>query len=84
MKNYFEEIKKKLGDSIKLDKIEIIDNSYKHTNHKSFIPGKFHLHIIIKSNYLNSLSKIDAHRLIMQILGEDIKTKIHAIEITIE
>ena len=46
MKNYFEEIKKKLVDSIKLDKIEIIDNSYKHTNHKSFIPGKFHLHII--------------------------------------
>ena len=34
MKNYFEEIKKKLGDSIKLDKIEIIDNSYKHINHK--------------------------------------------------
>ena len=45
MKNYFEEIKKKLVDSIKLDKIEIIDNSHKHTNHKSFIPGKFHLQL---------------------------------------
>ena len=84
MKNYFEEIKKKLINSIKSDKIEIIDNSHKHTKHKSFIPGKFHLHIIIKSNYLNSMSQVDAHRLIMQILREDIKTKIHAIEITIE
>tara|TARA_X000001036_G_scaffold388879_1_gene385485 strand:- start:5503 stop:5757 length:255 start_codon:yes stop_codon:yes gene_type:complete len=84
MKNYFEEIKKKLNDSIKLDKIEIIDNSHKHTKHKFFIPGKFHLHIIIKSNYLNTLPKIDAHKLIMQTLKEDIKTKIHAIEITIE
>ena len=43
MKNYFDEIKKKLEDKIKLEKIEIVDNSYKHKNHKFFSPQKYHL-----------------------------------------
>ena len=51
MKNYFEEIKKKLKNNIQIDNIEIIDNSHKHIKHKFFTPGKFHLHIIIKSKH---------------------------------
>jgi len=84
MKNYFEEIKKKLKNNIQIDNIEIIDNSHKHIKHKFFTPGKFHLHIVIKSKHLNSLSKVNAQRLIMNILKEDLKTKIHALEISIE
>ena len=34
MKNYFEEIKKKLSKKIKLENLEIIDNSHKHKTHK--------------------------------------------------
>ena len=56
MKNYFEEIKKKLNDNIKIEKIEIIDNSHKHRSHKSFVPGKYHLHLKINFIYLNSIT----------------------------
>ena len=84
MKNYFDEIKKKLEDKIKLEKIEIVDNSYKHKNHKFFSPQKYHLQLKIKSVYLNSISRINAQKIIMKVLEQDLKTKIHALEINIE
>ena len=84
MKNYFKEIENKIKDNIKLEKIEIIDNSYKHKGHKFFSPEKFHLHLKIKSLYLTSISRINAQKIIMRLLKEDLKKKIHALEISIE
>ena len=84
MNNYFIEIEKKLREKIKFEKLEIVDNSHKHKNHKSFLPGKLHLHLKIKSYYLNSISRINAQKMIMQILKDDLKTKIHALEISID
>ena len=48
MKNYFEEICKKLNNAIVIEHIEIVDNSHKHKGHKSFSPEKFHLQLKIK------------------------------------
>ena len=75
MKNYFDEIKTKIQKKIEIENIEIIDNSYKHVRHKSFSPDKFHLELKIKSSYLQSISRINAHKLIMKILSEDLKIK---------
>tara|TARA_Y100001958_G_C21177089_1_gene507670 strand:+ start:132 stop:389 length:258 start_codon:yes stop_codon:yes gene_type:complete len=83
MKNYFEEIRKKLNDNIKFEDLIIVDNSHLHKKHKSFSPEKFHLHLKFRSKQLNSISRINAQRLIMQILKDDLKTKIHALEISI-
>ncbi|MFL2876134.1 MAG: BolA family protein [Candidatus Pelagibacter sp.] len=84
MKNYFDQIKKKINNEIDIENVEIIDNSYKHKGHKSFSPEKFHLHLKVKSTYLSTLSRIKAQKMIMKILSEDLKTKIHALEITIK
>ncbi len=84
MKNYFEDICKKLNNEIEIEDIEIVDNSYKHKGHKSFSPEKFHLHLKIKSLYLNSISRVNAQKMIMKILQKDLNTKIHALEISIE
>ena len=84
MKNYFKEIENKLRQHIKLEKLEIVDNSKKHRGHKFFSPEKLHLHLKIKSLYLNSISRINAQKMVMKILNDDLKTKIHALEISIE
>tara|TARA_Y100000591_G_scaffold315181_1_gene322505 strand:+ start:188 stop:445 length:258 start_codon:yes stop_codon:yes gene_type:complete len=84
MKNYFDEIIKKLKNEIKIEHLNIIDNSHKHKKHKFFSAEKFHLHLKIKSTYLNSISRIEAQKKIMKILKKDLKTKIHALEISIE
>ena len=84
MENYLENIKKKLENKINFEKIEIINNTEKHKNHKFFTKEKYHLHLKVKSLYLSSLTKLSAHKLIMKILKEDLKNKIHALEISID
>ena len=84
MKNYFEEIEKKLKKNIKLESLEIVDNSHLHKGHKFFSSEKYHLHLKIKSLYLKSMSRINAQKMIMRLLKDELKTKIHALEISIE
>ena len=84
MNNFFEDIISKLKKEIEIEQIEIVDNSHKHVKHKSFSPDKFHLHLKIKSLYLSTLSRVSAHKMIMKILSNELKTKIHALEISIE
>jgi BolA protein len=84
MKNYFDEIKTKLIREIEIEDIEIVNNSHKHKGHKFYSPEKFHLLLKIKSIYLSSLSRVNAQKMIMKVLSGDLKTKIHALEISIE
>tara|TARA_B100001094_G_scaffold275430_1_gene282971 strand:+ start:53 stop:310 length:258 start_codon:yes stop_codon:yes gene_type:complete len=84
MKNYFDEIKSKLKKQVEIEELVLVDNSHKHKGHKFFSPEKFHLHLKVKSLYLNSISRVNAQKIIMKILEEDLKNKIHALEISIE
>ena len=84
MKNYLKYIEKKLQQQINFESLEIIDNSAKHKGHKFFSEEKYHLHLKIKSLYLKSISRINAQKLIMNTLKDDLKNKIHAIEISID
>ena len=83
MENYLKNIEKKLRNKINIEKLEIIDNSYKHEGHKFFSKDKYHLHLKIESLYLKSLTRINAQKLVMNVLKDDFKKKIHALEITI-
>ena len=84
MNNFFEAIIVKLKKEIEIEQIEIVDNSHKHVKHKSFSPDKFHLHLKIKSLYLNSLSRVTAQKKVMNVLKNELSNKIHALEISIE
>ncbi len=84
MENYFINLEKKIKKNISFEKLEIIDNSYKHVGHKFFSKNKYHLHLKIKSTQLTSMSRIDAQKLVMKTLKEDLKKKIHALEISID
>ena len=79
-----EEIKKKIYEKIKPKNIILIDNSNLHKKHKSFDSNKFHFKIIIESDKLKKMHKIDAHKKIFSILKEEMKNKIHALEIEIK
>ena len=83
MKNYFDQICEKLKKKIAIEEIEVVDNSHKHKGHKFFSDEKFHLNLKIKSVYLNNLTRVNAQKEIMEILKDDLKTKIHALEINI-
>ena len=84
MNNYLKKIEEKLTSSIEFEKLEIVDNSKKHSKHKFFSPEKLHLHLKIKSSNLDKLPRVEAQKRIMKILKEDFKTKIHSLQISIE
>ncbi len=83
MKSLIETIKEKIRNNIQVSKIEIIDNTHIHKRHKSFNKSKLHLKIMIESDFLKSFNKVDSHKKIISLLKDEIKTKIHSLEIKI-
>ena len=83
MTSFFDQIKEKINKKINPENIILIDNSSFHTKHKSFNSNKFHLKIVIKSTKLKNMDKITAHKEIFSILKNEMKNKIHALEIEI-
>ena len=83
MMNFFDKIKEKINKKINPESLIIIDNSNLHVKHKSYDSNKLHLKIIIKSEKLKNMNKIIAHKEIFSILKNEMKNKIHALEIEI-
>mgnify|MGYP001326080816 CR=1 FL=1 len=83
MNDFLEDLRKKIVSEINPEGISVIDNSQLHSKHKSFDKNKFHIKLILKSDKLNKMNKIEAHKKIFSILSEEIKNKLHAIEIKI-
>ena len=84
MNDFLKFIENKIKKNIKVERILIVDNSSKHKKHKSFDSEKYHLSLEIESIYLKSLNRIKAQREIMSILSKEMKTKIHALEISVK
>ena len=76
-------VKIKIIDSNYIENIEVEDKTFLHKKHQSFKKDKFHLKIIIESEQLKSLNKVQAHQRVMNILKDEIKEKIHALELKI-
>ena len=76
-------VKKKLTDQIDIKSIEIEDKSFLHKNHAGNQEGRYHLKIILISNELKVLSRIESNKRIYKILDNELKEYIHSIQILI-
>ena len=56
----------------------------KHEGHASFENQMYHLTLEIESKVLKKMNRIEAQRLIMKVLKDDLKNRIHALEIRIK
>ena len=81
---FLEKLKAKINQKLNPEQILLIDNSSLHAKHKSFDSNKFHLKLIIKSAKLRKIEKVNAHRVIFSILKDEMKNKIHSLEIEIK
>ena len=66
-------IKKKINKNILIENISIEDKSFLHKNHTGNDKNKYHLKLVIKSNELRKMKKIESTRKIYSILEEEIK-----------
>ena len=76
-------VKKKLLEQINIQSINIEDKSFLHKNHKGNEEGKYHLKIIIVSEELKKMNKIESNKKIYKILDKELKEFIHSIQILI-
>jgi BolA family transcriptional regulator, general stress-responsive regulator len=74
-------VKNKLEAKIVIQDIKIEDKTFLHKNHKSHQDGRFHLKLIINSNELSKISRIDSTKKIYNILDLELKDHIHSIQI---
>ena len=81
---FFDTVKEKINKKINPENIILIDNSHLHRKHKSFDANKFHLKIIVKSKKLKNMNRVMAHKEIFNILKDEMRKKIHALEIEIQ
>ena len=76
-------IKKKLNKNIDCDNIKVEDKTFLHKNHKTHEKNKFHIKVIITSDYLKRKNKIESNKEIYKILEDELKNNIHSIQILI-
>ena len=76
-------VKNKLLNQINIESINIEDKSFLHKNHKGNQEGKYHLKLIIVSEELKKMNKIESNRKIHKILDHELKEFIHSIQILI-
>ena len=76
-------VKKKIKLKVSCEDIVIEDKTFLHKSHKQFEKNKFHIKLILKSNKLKELNKIESTKLIYKILDFELKNYIHSIQILI-
>ena len=76
-------VKNKLHNNIVCDNIEVEDKTFLHKSHASNDKNKFHIKLIITSDYLKKKNKIESTKEIYKILEKELKYNIHSIQILI-
>jgi BolA family transcriptional regulator, general stress-responsive regulator len=73
----------KLKVALATDAIELIDNSWQHAGHVGNIHGGSHLAIRIVAQQFEGMGAMARHRLVRQLLADEMKERIHALELTL-
>ncbi len=77
-------VKNKINKNIICDKIEVEDKTFLHKNHISHDKNKFHIKLIITSDYLKKKNKIQSTKEVYKILDKELKHNIHSIQLLIK
>ncbi len=77
-------VKNKLNKNIICDNIEVEDKTFLHKSHKSHDKNKFHIKLIITSDYLKKKNKVESTKDIYKILKKELEENIHSIQILIK
>jgi len=78
--NVILKIETKLREKINVLNLNLIDESYKHRNHKKDTSGGHYKLLIVSDDFVD-MTLIKRHQLIYDILSEMIKVDIHALSI---
>lgn len=80
-KKISEIITKKLQDALAPEVLTVVDDSAKHAGHVE-AGSETHFRIKVISKKFDGMTQLQRHRLVYDILDEEIKTRVHALALT--
>lgn len=81
--NKIDIIKQRLTDAFEPTHLEVIDESDQHIGHAGHQGGGRHFAVVIASDKLKGLSRVDAHRKIYALFTDLMPHEIHALRIQV-
>ena len=75
--------KKKITKDIICESLKIEDKSFLHKNHIGNDNTKFHIKLLIQSQQLKEMGRVESNKKIYKILNDEISTSIHSLQILI-
>jgi BolA protein len=76
-----EKIRRRLITAFHPEELEISDESHLHVGHEGAKDGKGHFRVRIVADQFAGLKPVQCHRLIYMVVGDLMKTDIHALNI---
>ena len=78
-----EQITKKLRQAFAPVALEVVNDSHRHAGHAgSPQPGESHFSIKVVSESFAGKSRVERHRMVNEVLAEELKDRIHALAIS--
>ena len=73
----------KLTESLSPESLEVENVSHRHAHHQSSpLTGQSHFEVMVSSPKFVGLSRVQRHKLVYQILAEEMAGPIHALQVT--
>ena len=76
-------LKKKISSNLNVEEILIQDKTFLHKSHQNHKEGKYHIKIIIKSEVLKKMKKIESFKIIHKIIKYELQNYIHSLQLKI-
>jgi BolA protein len=79
---FIDQMRHKLATALAPTRLDITDESARHAGHAGARPGgNSHFRVTVVSAAFVGLSRVERHRLIYQILADDLQGQLHALAI---
>jgi BolA protein len=76
-------IETKLKEALTPDALEVSNVSHRHSHHQSSpLTGESHFEVAISSARFEGMSRVQRHKLVYQILAEEMAGPVHALQVT--
>lgn len=84
MKQWIDDIEELLIDKLKPSKLIIEDKTKLHLDHKGHEEGKNHLKIEVHSFLFQDKSKLEQHKMVLDLLKPHLKKNLHSVSLFTE
>lgn len=81
MTSWIDDIEELLIEKLKPSKLIIEDHTDKHKNHPGHQDSKYHVKIQISSIFFNDKTKLEQHKMVLELLKPHFKKTIHSIKL---